>query len=532
MGDISIWMTASIAGGFGGFIDVTPWAPFAEAPDGTQSWITINETVGGIATCDIQIWDLENVITPIDFGEFKIVDNVAGRNLFWGLMLTRTAEPVAAYRIWKIHAVDWNWLLPLSLVGTPYVFSFMTGGDANSMIYVDPNASSGGTDSGTVQHLFGAYWLCGIFTPDTSTYVETINSNLGDPVYWDRTDLRSALNDTCALSGPYSQCWLDMDGYVHLTAFAPTPGPGNTTGQPLTLGNPVAVSNSYVSDIALVDSAPGAGELNYENFTVEWDLSGAAFSVYVRGATDTTWTTVWVPTPGVWNVTDFQIRGTGWVGVGGVDGGSSWVSRYLDAPGAVTHAQRNAAGGAALRSMFINNPLIRGQCDVVGTSIAFHAGQMQPISNTPTEFSGTYPIQQVTTTLVGGRDLRRCSLQWGTAQLGTLGLRASQPRNVTPVKGSNQFVVTADAYAAHTSQKILLTAQLINSSGDAWAIQGIATTWHVQVIDDTDTDVTATTSFTLTPLATSTDTTGQVQANLVLDSAATGVQYRVTVTGT
>jgi hypothetical protein len=534
MADISIYMWV-VVGDSLSFTDVIPYAPFSDSPDGTKSWITINESMAGIATCDLQMWDLNLAFMPTIFSEIKIVDNVAGHNLFWGLVQTITAEPIATYRIWKIHAVDWNWVLPVTLVGVPDGGLFEGDGTENGIVMVDPGAQVyGGSDAANVAHLFANYWQCGIVIPNTSTFVETINTQIGypDPIYWDRIDMRQGLNDICSLSGPYTQSWIDMDGCVHLTAFGPVPPPTNVaspTHQPLPSMFPAFTPNAYVASSGLTDGpADHVTTFNYENFSVEQDASGWAFSVYVRGATDYTWTPLEIPTgSGNWVPTKIVIGGTGWVGLSG-DGGSSWASRYVDAPAVTTHAQRNAAGMAAVQNMI--EPLIKGSCDVTAPGIAYHAGQMISVENYPTGVNGSYPIQQVTTSLVGGNDLRRCSLQWGSAQFGNLGLRASQTRATVPSKGAMQFVVTADAYAAHTAQTVALTAQLVNSNNDPWAIQNIATSWHVMVVDDSDADVTGTTTFTLTPLALVTNAAGQVQATLLLDASATGVQYQVTVT--
>ena len=84
---------------------------------------------------------------------FKMGIPVSGKNLFWGLVQTVTADPVATYRIWKVHAVDWNWLLPLALVGTPY--AFYQGYAPTDIACVDPNAQiSGGSDAGAFRGLF------------------------------------------------------------------------------------------------------------------------------------------------------------------------------------------------------------------------------------------------------------------------------------------------------------------------------------------------------------------------------------------
>ena len=534
-GNISIWMWVVIGETYA-FTDVTDYIPFSDAPDGQNSWITISESIGGIATCELQLWDQNNAITLTYYQPrpIKIVDNVTGKNLFWGLVQTITAEPIATYRIWKIHAVDWNWLLPLALVGTPYTF---TGGYAPTDIaYIDPRASiSGGSDSGALVNLFNYYWNSPDMTPDTSTYVETINANIAqypNIVTWDRIDMRQALNDICALSGPYTETWIDMDGKVHLTAFGPAPGPQNATAEPLTLMFPNYVPNAYLAPFELIESGPDyTTTLNYENFTVEWDLSGYAEAVYVRGGTDTSWTPVEYDfvVPPIYLPGDIDYGGSGYTGGGGITG--SWASRYLDAPAAITGAQRDAAIGKAIVSM--DNPLVRGTADVVGESIAFHGGQMLTITNTPTGLGTvTYPVQQVTTSLLSGTDIRRCALQWGTAQFGSLGLRTSKARQPTPTKGAVQFLVTADAYSAHTGQVINLTAQMVNAAGIAWAIAGVETVWTVKVVDDAGNDVTDSTSFTLTPGNTATNGSGQVAAGLVLDSTATGVQYQVTCTNT
>ena len=518
------------------YIDVIPYAPFSDSPDGIKSWITISESSSSISTCDIQLFDVNNAIIPWNQNPqpIQIVDNTSGRNLFWGLVQTVTADPIATYLVWKIHAVDWNWCLPLALVGTPY--DFAAGFAPTDIAYVDPNAQiTGGSDADAVVHLFHSYWLFPGITPDTSTYVETINPTIAvypNVINWDRGDMQQSLNDVCAASGPYTQCWIDMDGYVHLTAFAPQPGQQNVSGQPLTLGFPVYQGNAYIAPYELVEDDPDhVTTYNYENFTVEWDMTGFGNAIYVRGGTDMSWTPVAMDftVPPTYEPEDINPGGTGFLGGGG--GQTGWAGRYLDAPNAITGVQRDAAILAALPSMFF--PVVRGTSDVIGESVAFHAGQMLTITNTPTGLGTvTYPIQKVTTTLLSGTDERRCALEWGTAQFGSLGVRQSKAKVPTPSKGAVQFLVSADAYSAHTGQAINLTAQMINAAGNSWAIAGVQVAWTCKVVDDTGTDVTATTSFTLTPGNTATNGNGQVAAGLTLDASATGVQYQVTCTNT
>lgn len=524
--------------------DVTNIVPFSDGPDGKQSKITIDTVVSGTGTMDMEIWDLTNQVTFAYLAPIRVVDNNTGKNLFQGYVQKYKAIVVATYRIWVVHCVDLNAIPDTTAVGVPNGAQWVITDGAQGPVgtNIDPNATSH-----TPADLFSAYWQYAVAI-DTTTYVEPALIPPSVPNPFDRVSLRKAMDDLAALGGPFATWWIDQDAKLHLTNFATvtsidvlggTAVTGVVPGGPLTLLMPVGYPDvipgggQYVAPYVLTDDDPDfTTTWNYENFSMEVDFSGFRFSLYLRGATDYTGTiiTVLPGPPPVYAMNDIQTGGTGWVGTSG-DGGPSWLSDFLDAPNANTHATRNAIGQAALR--FMQVPLVRGEADVLGAGLAFMAGQLLTITNHVLNLSlAQFFIMRSRITFHSGTDQRRCALQWGTAAKMNMALRAQAQKTATPPppKGATINSPAAGASSVSAGASVVVGTQLMNSQGQPWAIAGKTVNWSCQVVDDTGLDVTGTTTFTLNPTSSTTDASGKASTTLTTDATKTGVNYLVTAT--
>jgi hypothetical protein len=298
-----------------GGTDRTQVIPFSDGPNGQNSWIQVTETVPGSATATMKIYDLTNSVTINRLDTIVVYDTTNSRNVFQGSVQKRKIDVVATYRIWTLSCVDLNSILDTTLVGTPDGSSWVFDA-SGSYTCVDPSAYvNGGSDAANVQRLFAAYWKYGVAI-NTTTYVETTNPSIGFPdgVTWSRRTLRQALDDVAALSGPFVFYWIDADAYLHWTTKPQTGAPsggtswqGGTAPYTYTKGNLLMLfpQVSYTingsgaqpavppAPYNISDSPDGVTSISYENFSVEYDDSGAALSLYSNGATSYTAT----PTP-------------------------------------------------------------------------------------------------------------------------------------------------------------------------------------------------------------------------------------------
>jgi len=510
----------------------------------------------------------------------RIYDTANATNMFQGLVQKIKITVDATQRWLIIDAVDLNWLLGTALVGTPNGANWLLTPPATQFINVDPGATIGGNDQGTVQSLFSNYWLYGVAI-DTTTYVNLVNPNLLGPsgqyaFTWDRVTLKTALDDTAGLTSATLIYWIDANACLHWTNTpvlgAPSGGgsfggSGGTYSVGSLLGlfpTTTVSSGSTINDLSatpgdtivnllwsisggggggggggstyylppapynLSDNPDGINSLPYENFSFEADNSGFGFSVYVRGATDYTATTsldyAGNPTLGTVN-----IGGTGWVGVGGVDGGPSYISQFFDAPGASDHLSRNAYGGIVLQGMY-QLPVVHGTADVIYPGILFTAGSLIEITN---KLGGLiqslFYVTKSTTTFLSGTDVRRAALEWGTAPRTTVGQRAAAVASKAPVpiSGAVQQGPTSSSYAPVAGGTVQIQTQLLNAAGQAWHILGKQVRWTIQVIDDSGTDVTTTTAYSFLPTTSTTNQNGIANTSLTTDPTANGVSYYV-----
>ncbi len=600
--------------------------PFSTNPDGRASKVTVAESVPGSATAHLEIWDLANSVTVADMDTITVYDDVNAKNIFQGYIVTRKYDPVATYRLITLDANDLNALLDTHLVGTPDGTHWVQDPTTLTYTAIDPNAFiQPGSDAYNVAQLFANYWHYPV-TIDTTTYVETINPNVGaHDLGWDRVTLRDALNDIATLSSPNTYFWIDADAKLHWTnrPQAGTPS-GGTSGGVTTIGNLLMLFPQIKTTTPATAPAPynisdtpdGVTSIGYENFSVTYDSKSLTKSAYAEGATGYTYTpaptppatvgnfiaTFQSPTliysrhndgciaqPGVtygtvaqqvyvnptyvtpcssggghfWeiksgtpgtepngylirqgdsNVTVVPVQVTpsaATIGVGGsgwINGGTpSYLSRYLSIPTAATQAQRDSLGGAALA--YNGTAFVRGTADVIASGILYRAGMGLYVTNHPIGLSSYYTsVQKVTTTWMSGTDMRRATIEWGTAPFGTLGLRAQAIKRVGPKKAATKHKLSSSGASPAPGGTVNITAQLVNDAGDAWQVAGKDVTWSVVVTDSAGTDITASTQYNAStrpggwqfnPTTSQTNAAGNASTALTTDNATTDATYTV-----
>lgn len=532
-----------------GAIDAGSWTqyiPFSTAPTGAQSKIVIEEVIPGVGSAHLEIWDLTNQFSFAYWAPIWIIDNASGQNMFTGMIQKVKMTPVATYRLWTIDCVDVNALCDTQLVGCPDGSTWEITNTSTGTVATQPGYT------GNIKGLFSAFWLYGLRI-DTTTYVD---STLLQSDTFDRVTLRRAADQLASLGGPLITWWIDQGtGYVpndiggttcylHLTSLANVTnigvaGSGTllneygwSNGGPLTLlfpyGEPNVVPGGgmYAAPYAITDLDPDyVNSWDAETVSLEADYSAFRFSLYVRGATDYTYNSGAVKT-----------GGSGWVGYTG-NGGSSYLSDFYDAPDADTHASRNGFGMAALHAMAV--PIMRGTAELIldpakGSGVKlFHAGQNLVLTSNPMGiYAGNFFVMRATTYLLSGDNKRRVSLDWGTAAK----LNVAQRRNVqksaraTPAKGASVHMPSAAASSVTAGQSVVVSTQLTNVSGAPWAIAGKTVLWSCKVVNDTGTDITATTHFTLTPTSSITDASGKASTTLATDGTVTEASYLVSAT--
>jgi len=517
--------------------------PFSDGPDGQQSKITIHTIIPGTGTMHMEVWDLTNQVSFGPNVPIAVVDNNTGLCLFQGLVQKVKYTPQAVYRLITVDAVDLNYICDTTLVGVPDGTVWESTVTSTGTVYtnVDPNA-----DKSSPKTLFPAYW--GYFIDiDTDTYVMTgpgyeYPGSFGPPK-WDRITLRNAMDNLAGMCGPEVTWWLDQGtpghANLHWTSFGSVtnisligvvglPGVQSGTGGGLTMLMPIGFAGytptmgQFAAPYAITDQEPDyVTSWDYENFSVELDYSGFRVSLYVRGGTDYTTTNGGPP---------YVTGGTGWVGLGGPnggDGGSSYLADFYDQPNAVDHGSRNALGTAALELM--QEPIVRGTADCIGPGLVFTAGQVLTVTNTPLGINGAqFFIMGCTTSFLSGDDVRRCALEWGTAAKLNTAQRAGAGKNViAPPAGATGLSPSAGDATLAAGNSTVVSTQLTNSDGTPWAIAGKTVTWSCQVLTDAGADVTATTTFTLVPTSSTTDASGRASTVLTTDPAVTGVRYLV-----
>ena len=535
--------------------------PFSDGPDGQKGWITVTEGIAGTSTASLTIYDLDNSFT------IGRLSNISIGGIFSGIVQKVSYAPLATYRIIKLSCVNLNAFCDTNLVGAIDGKTWWTDYMSQSVYAVDPDAYlGGGTDVEILQHLFDAYWK----GPGTVNlgYVRTINPSpfgtgllpeypltdtpwLGNPqgLMLGQMTLRGALDAVATASGPEVIWWIDVGGSLHW-GVPPTPGapvpPGYTvyerTGNLLMLFPQMTTTdpNPPVSPAAynLSDDVDDVTALPYENMEVEFDDSGWTTAVYVNGGTGFTFTPdpptpakgepgdPWYVPAGGW---DQNLWATGTKGYGacGWVGEPKGFSRFIDVPDAASLSAGASKAEVALR--YGEQSIIRGKCDVLSSS-AYHAGTVVLVTNHPIGFDhAPMLVQRVTNTYVSGTGLLRSSLEFGTAPLGSLGLRrqaATRPQARTPAVAQS---VTPNSGLPLVNDTVTFHTQLIDKAGQPWRLAGAFVQWKVEEYDAMG-KASSVGGYTISPGSALTYTDASGGSNIQITFHARGMRYKVTAT--
>lgn len=167
---------------------------------------------------------------------------------------------------------------------------------------------------------------------------------------------------------------------------------------------------------------------------------------------------------------------------------------YLQAAISADKSTRDAVGGQVLYRG--SRPTLRGSMVVTGGTDSdgvdhgtegWRVGQLVPIidSRLPSFLNGRYfVVQRVQTTLIPGQDLREYTLDWGDGPTSRWTMQAKMPA------GSGQFPPPAikidvqpfDLSPAPNSSQVI-SAQMVNGSGQPWAVAGKMVEWTLEVYD-------------------------------------------------
>ena len=139
------------------------------------------------------------------------------------------------------------------------------------------------------------------------------------------------------------------------------------------------------------------------------------------------------------------------------------------------------------------------------------------------------------TTFLSGTGERTVDIDWGDAPPGTIGLRrnAQKRRSVTDDarRPATRMFVTVSNASPGAAGVVRVSAQAVDSAGNAWPLAQKPTTWTVQVFDSDCNDVTSSVHYTLSANPTYTNIHGMAWVDLTVSSTA-GLTYYVTATCT
>lgn len=503
-------------------IDRTQIIPFRADPNDHASEIVIEATAPGISTLRAVLWDFTNSVSVGDNASVLVTDpSTPGHNAFQGYVLRRKIDIEANYRIISLECTDLNSWLDVKLVGTPDGTSFLQD-PPGTYVAFDPNAVTQGSDAATVSWLFTKY--APDLSVDTTTYVQVLAPTLPvGAIRWNTVTLRSALQDLANYVNPAIRFWIDADFKFHWTVQPTSTVVGTAPGPTLRLF-PTGISLPISAPRSLTDGpADGITTFNYDSFSVESDDQGWADSVYVNGATGYTFD----PTTG-----KVLAGGSGWVK------GIAATGRERLAPisNSDSASARDALGGAILSQA--STVVTRISATVTCNFGGWLPGQALSINVTALPSlaaASPWMIQRVVTTFISGAGDRTVALDFGDAPPGTIGLRRNAQARTGTVEAARRpatkVLVTVSNASPGASGVVRVQGQIADQAGNPWPIVGKSVAWTVQVFDATCTDVTATTTYSLSANPTTTNVHGMAWTDLTV-SSVTGLTYYVTAVAT
>ena len=505
-----------------------------------KKW-TIAETIGQPDTLSVEMLAINDTIRallqPIDNYIYVVVrKNGASPPLFSGLVTKLLRRNQKRAVLYVLQAVGWEARVPKCLVGTPYAWSVPPEdewGDAlPTPIWVDPRAIGSATP-GSIAALWTAYWK--IWTVDLTTFVDAIlpAGAPADQITWSGSDLDGAMNDLCALGSAAAGWWLANDSPDPQTVVAPNlalhvalltlPDEGDT-GDDLGAGLPSADQPTNVAPYAISDVPDWVTSIMPDVAPeIEVDHGQRVQGTYVRGATGNILPIIAAPSsfPLPYQTLPEVEGGTGWVGA--MDGGI-WGAAYVDAPAAISKAQRDAFGSANLRAY--GGPSIQGTLRTTGYD-GWHKGQAVQFTDAGLGFSARWlMIHSVGVTANDPKgEALSYSLAVGDALTAALGYALRKQRLADqrkPIDPVTQFVPYMGDLQPDPGGTLDVRMQAATASGSQRKVAGIGVTWALLINGEWAADpFDASGLYWLSDATTVTNEIGQVTAKMHASASAT-----------
>lgn len=468
----------------------------------TLHWqsLTISEQIGSPDTLTAELSGFldEDEYTQAVRGLFAdaIPDNlfyaVARRDseiLFSGavrsLGIKRPAQGALTY---SLSATGWQFLAAKRLVGVPggSLWSISDDevgqGDLPTPVAIDPDASAVPTAAG-VRGLMDAYWLWPSI--DVDSFVSDVLDEYAtaEPVTWSGSDLDGALSDLAAAGSASALWWMAND----------SPDAGDTAAPHL------ALHWGVVTIPAPGDPAPDGAAPYAINDEPDWtetilatgldlaiDYSARSGGAYVRGATGFVLDVTPSPSPPGYATGDTHEGGTGWVT--GSAPGSQWGEEYVDAPAAVSTAQRDAFGNATLEAHA--RPAVTGTIRVAGDWHGWHKSQLLRVTDADFGLVDHWFLVRGVTMTQRSPDGAAAEyvLSVGDQLPPALGLalRAQRLREQRAVVAPAMKFVPPDprTLTLDRGESCPVEGQLATAEGHARMVAGVGATWHLWVNGD------------------------------------------------
>ena len=434
-------------------------------------------------------------------GFFYAVAKLDGAVLFSGLIrgpigMSKKAPGSMTY---SLKADGWQFLAPKKLVGTPYTWSIPPedewGDVLPTAIWVDPRAI-GRPVAASVKALWQAYWHYPAIDLDTFVAdVLPVDAPLPDEITWSGSDLEGATSDLAAAGSAAALWWLANDSpndgdllvaphlALHFDNVA-LPDPGDT-GDDLLAGFPSADQPTNVAPYAISDTPDWITSIMATAMTFTPDNTQRIDSAYVRGATgnylDVLPAPISFPVP--FQIGLEQEGGTGWVGA---EDGGIWGAEYVDAPAAVSKAQRDAFGQAFLASR--GTPTWTGTVEVEGYD-GWHKGQAVQVTDADYGFDDRwFLIRAVTMTQTDPFAIsNKYTLTLGDTLSLSLGyaLRAQRlAEQRKPIDPATQFIPYMGDLQPEPGGTLVVRMQAATASGSQRKVAGVGAGWSLLINGD------------------------------------------------
>ena len=513
--------------------------------------LSITESIGQPDTLSVEMVEINDTIRTLLRPIANYLYTTVRKNgalLFSGVatkILRRNKKGAVTY---TLQAVGWEFLVPKRLVGTPYTWGIppeSEWGDALPTPFWDDPRATADPAPGSIAQLWGAYWnFPGV---DLTTFVTDILPTGVEPwdshIDWSGSDLDGAMNDLCAMGSAAAAWWLANDSPDPQSIVAPNlalhvallmlPDEGDT-GDDLGAGLPSADQPTNVAPYAISDVPDWVTSIMPVSAPeIAVDHGQRVDGAYVRGATGNILPIIAAPDsfPIAFQILPEIEGGTGWVG----GSGGIWGEAYVDAPAAISKAQRDAFGSAYLGAH--GGPSIQGTIPVVGYD-GWHKGQAVPFTDAGLGFTARWLM--IHSVSITANDPQGEALSYGlsvgdamTAALG-YALRkqrlADQRKPIDPV---SQFVDWTQDLQPSPGGTSFERYQLAADSGSVRRVKGVGAKWAL-VMNGPDIEYAKldslnfavdpfddTMAFWLSDATTATNDSGQVTAILHAASWAT-----------